>query len=518
MKRILCLSLTLLLLSAASPSAVLPARPSPAPPQKVWSEDDNIRFYDRYVHGLAQQGDTDAQVLAGLMYENGVYFKQDEARAVRWFRKAAMLGNPDAQYHFGRMYAHGRGVLQDYTVTAEWYRKAADQGQVEAEYGLGYLYENGLGVPQSSEQAAHWYRAAARRGHVAARSRLGMMYRSGDGVAKDYDEARYWLNAAAALGDAKATMVLGLMFEEGDGVDRNPPLAFEYMGRAAELGDTEAQNNLGWMYHSGSGTQSDPVRAYTWFSLAAATGDGNAADNRDNAARELNTEQIARGVAAARQLITEHAALSRPAREALPLRDSPLPAGYEEYEQVVSEPGKDVIYRVSRGSMVRTLDEILAHADAGDTARAPKDETRGAEDVRRNREKQVKSYLLSGQWTSDGKPATLLPSNLNICRDRGERVICLSLPQQVETSGGAVAYQVKTLLHDFSPDGTFQVEYLARVARLDQDAAQITRLLAAQDDSDWGISSHSTRCRLVSKTSVTCSSGESGEREYRRAW
>jgi hypothetical protein len=38
---------------------------------------------------------------------------QDDAEAVKWFRKAADQGDPYAQFNLGNMYAEARGVPQD---------------------------------------------------------------------------------------------------------------------------------------------------------------------------------------------------------------------------------------------------------------------------------------------------------------------------------------------------------------------------------------------------------------------
>ena len=42
-------------------------------------------------------------------------------------RMAARQGHVDSQYNFGVMYATGVGVPQDDAVAVKWYRKAAEQ-------------------------------------------------------------------------------------------------------------------------------------------------------------------------------------------------------------------------------------------------------------------------------------------------------------------------------------------------------------------------------------------------------
>jgi TPR repeat protein len=59
---------------------------------------------------------------------------QDDAEALKWWRKAAEQGDATAQTNLGFMYDSfmydiGRGVPQDDAEALKWYRKAAEQGE-----------------------------------------------------------------------------------------------------------------------------------------------------------------------------------------------------------------------------------------------------------------------------------------------------------------------------------------------------------------------------------------------------
>ncbi|WP_244060851.1 tetratricopeptide repeat protein, partial [Aeromonas caviae] len=71
---------------------------------------------------------------------------------------AAEQGNADAQVGLGSMYELGKGVPQDDKQAVTWYHKAAEQGNAEAQFNLGVMYAKGQGVPQDYKQAAVWYR------------------------------------------------------------------------------------------------------------------------------------------------------------------------------------------------------------------------------------------------------------------------------------------------------------------------------------------------------------------------
>src|SRR5476651_768958 len=55
------------------------------------------------------------------------YAKYDLRTALRGFRPAAEQGNSDAQLLLGKMYEKGEGVPQNYSEALKWYRLAAQK-------------------------------------------------------------------------------------------------------------------------------------------------------------------------------------------------------------------------------------------------------------------------------------------------------------------------------------------------------------------------------------------------------
>jgi len=76
---------------------------------------------------------------------------------------SAKQGDADAQYNLGIMYERGQGATQDDAEAVKWYRKAAEQGHARAQGLLGLMYHQGLGVPQDYLQAHMWYNLSASR-------------------------------------------------------------------------------------------------------------------------------------------------------------------------------------------------------------------------------------------------------------------------------------------------------------------------------------------------------------------
>ena len=139
---------------------------------------------------------------AGQSFEEGVsaYHQGDYATALENFRPLAEQGDPWAQVLLGVMYEDGEGVPQDYAEAARWYRLAAEWGHPMAQFNLGVMYDNGQGVLQDYAEAVTWYHRAAEQGNERAQTNLGVMYGLGQGVLQDYATAYMWGNIAAANG------------------------------------------------------------------------------------------------------------------------------------------------------------------------------------------------------------------------------------------------------------------------------------------------------------------------------
>ena len=131
------------------------------------------------VRQSADQGDKQAQLLLGTLYEDGLGgLSKDESQAAYWYEKAAQQGFAKAQYNLGLLYEDGRGVQQDYKRAAYWYAEAAKEDFSEALNNLGVLYIVGNGVPKDSKKAAKLFAQAANQGNADAKRNLQMLKQS----------------------------------------------------------------------------------------------------------------------------------------------------------------------------------------------------------------------------------------------------------------------------------------------------------------------------------------------------
>lgn len=103
----------------------------PFPLQAVAGEEE----YDTAVRENllpAQQGDPQAQIFLGYLYETGQGVPQNFSKAAQWYWKAAEQGNAVAQYQLGSMYHLGKGVSQNYVLAYMWLDLSAAGGNPNA--------------------------------------------------------------------------------------------------------------------------------------------------------------------------------------------------------------------------------------------------------------------------------------------------------------------------------------------------------------------------------------------------
>ncbi len=110
-------------------------------------------------------------------------------------------GNAAAAREIGFMYYRGNGVRQDDAKAVEWFKKAAEHGDLQSQVNLGQMYENGLSVRQSSEESARWFLAAANQGDRRSQFRMGEICYLGTGIPVDRAEAAKWWYLALRVDD-----------------------------------------------------------------------------------------------------------------------------------------------------------------------------------------------------------------------------------------------------------------------------------------------------------------------------
>jgi len=182
-----------------------------------------------------------ARLEAFQAFQKGTQLLRDgfAKEAVKELEYAARNGEPRAAWKLGRMYADGVGVKQNDVRAMEYFRDIADgyadeaPGTAEARIvalafvSLGNYYRTGIPNSDVKPNAVRAYEifryAATFFGDPDAQYRLGRMYLDGQGTAKSPKQAARWLWVAANKKQYEAQAVFGAMLFKGDGVPRRGP-------------------------------------------------------------------------------------------------------------------------------------------------------------------------------------------------------------------------------------------------------------------------------------------------------
>ena len=167
------------------------------------TEDRNFtEFLRRYLLSAAN-GNQDAQLSLGYMYETGERVEQDPIEAERWYTKAAQQDNIQAILNLANLLITSSDPDRQLSAI-NWYEKAGELGNADAQEILGYQYQTGQIIETDLAVAAAWYLKAANQERPAAQNNLARLYQLGQGVEKDLDQAIHWYERAAALGSEAA--------------------------------------------------------------------------------------------------------------------------------------------------------------------------------------------------------------------------------------------------------------------------------------------------------------------------
>ena len=112
---------------------------------------------------LAEEGNTYAQVLLGVMYDLGQGVPQDLKEAVRLWRLAAEQGTATAQNNLASMYAKGQGVIQDFVYAHMWWNISASNGDETAKNSKNILEKEM--TPSQIEEAQRLARECVKKNY-----------------------------------------------------------------------------------------------------------------------------------------------------------------------------------------------------------------------------------------------------------------------------------------------------------------------------------------------------------------
>ena len=230
------------------------------------------------VLAFAEGGDMEAMWKAGFIE----YRRGNDEKGKEWHEKSANAGWYDAMIHVGRGYEHGFDYYaKDEAKAFKWYMKAASVN-LEGAYYVAASYRRGKGVEKDYAKAIEWYQKAVQAGDPSALESLGDMHYEGEGFDKDASKALELYLQADDLYDKKGEPYAGLkvkiagMYRRGDGATKNLQRAEEFYRQALAIYKQSSDNDsffkIGLMYYYGYGVEENYVEAISWFQKAADAG------------------------------------------------------------------------------------------------------------------------------------------------------------------------------------------------------------------------------------------------------
>jgi serine/threonine-protein kinase len=192
----------------------------------------------------AEQGNAQAMIALGAMFERGQGTTADPAAALEWYRQAAAAGSADAAYRLAVMLEEGRGAAPNIREAATYYMQAARRDVPAAMRAVARLYASGQGLEKNEGSAVNWYRRAVTRNDIPSMVRLAELYTQGRGVSRNDGEAARLYQRGAEAGDAESSYHLALAFFNGRGVARSDSTALVWLRRSAAKGYEPAQQEL----------------------------------------------------------------------------------------------------------------------------------------------------------------------------------------------------------------------------------------------------------------------------------
>ncbi|CAN6671714.1 hypothetical protein TRVA0_045S00232 [Trichomonascus vanleenenianus] len=277
-----------------------------------------LRLYEKLAE---QEGDANAQFMAGLIHSTGVFgaVPVDQAKASLFYTFSALGGDPRASMALGFRYLAGIGLPIDYkqayhsyhpvaAASLKWYQEGSPtypvggvhlkrhaysiadelgggvfgQGASDSSSGQAPLHSRMSGGFKNFEEAIDYFHYMAEEGEsISAYYALALLYYDIQDYARSVRYARscadlFWFEDGWLKTDedvlkigATCSGMVGNRYFRGEGVEQDFAEAFKWYSRGVALQDRVCSYGLGVLYLHGWGTEKNYARAYDLIKDAA---------------------------------------------------------------------------------------------------------------------------------------------------------------------------------------------------------------------------------------------------------
>ncbi len=230
----------------------------------------------------SKQNHIEAVYRVAICYEVGLGTKQDNHRAVQFYRKAASLGHSLGMHKISLTLLYGKlGQKTNLKEGISWLKRAANNADAhhpEALHDLAQCFEKVGGCPiviPDEFYAFELYSRAAGFGFAPSQFRIGSCYELGLlGVERNAELSIKWYSKAAIQGYPEAELALAGWYLDGHVklLKRDEFTSFRWVKKAAERNYPKAVYVLGTYYEKGIGVQTDLEEAKRLYKDAASKG------------------------------------------------------------------------------------------------------------------------------------------------------------------------------------------------------------------------------------------------------
>ena len=153
----------------------------------------------RLLMQYAKEGNTDAMIELGHIYNYGIYAQRNIQQTILWYTAAGEKNNPRGWYYLGTIFKNASDSTRNFEKAYQFFAKGTIQGDINSTYAQGYMLFKGLGIKQDYNKAFQLFSRSVENENSSYF--LGLCYRNGYGVTQNETMAKYWLDMSIKKGN-----------------------------------------------------------------------------------------------------------------------------------------------------------------------------------------------------------------------------------------------------------------------------------------------------------------------------
>lgn len=201
-------------------------------------------------------------LMASVYYEH----TQDKSlwkKSFTMFQELSLMGDSQADYMLGIMYEDGHVVPSDKEKAFSYLMKSANSLNAQALCAVGCYYERGWIVDQDNKKALEFYKKSVEGSFIPAYFHVANMFV----IMGDIEMAYTWAERGHKLNDTASTILLGAIYDDERFKGMNKKKALKLYKKAADLG-----NHYGQVLYCKALAYSNKLKAFDLLHEYAANG------------------------------------------------------------------------------------------------------------------------------------------------------------------------------------------------------------------------------------------------------